>query len=50
MNLHHAPLIRHSWMNALVFSLAPMARITVAPLVTMSPPVKIPFYHSPFVK
>ena len=39
---YHSPLVRKSWMERAALRPAPMAKITVAPPVTMSPPAKTP--------
>ena len=39
---YQLPLVKYSWMEAAALRPAPMARITVAPPVTMSPPAKTP--------
>ena len=39
---YQTPVVRYSWMEAAALRPAPMARITVAPPVTMSPPAKTP--------
>ena len=41
----HSPVFRYSFMDAAALRPAPMARITVAAPVTMSPPAKTPFFE-----
>jgi len=41
----HSPVLRYSSIDAAALRPAPMARITVAPPVTMSPPAKTPFFE-----
>ena len=41
----HSPVVRYSSIDAAALRPAPMARMTVAPPVTMSPPAKTPFFE-----